>query len=86
MIGWARIAEGWAANLDGSDAAKVFSLPRLEVRAGATGWQSLCLMPDGTRHAQVGRPSDSVHVARSAAEATWQRLGRQAVKAPVPAA
>ncbi len=74
MNGWARITEGWAVNLDGSDAASTFSLPRLEVRAGAAGWRSLCLMPDGTRHDTQGRPADSVHVARSAAEAAWQRL------------
>jgi hypothetical protein len=49
MIPWSRTAEGWALNLDGSDAAKAFSLPRLEVRSSARGWLSECLMLDGTR-------------------------------------
>lgn len=73
-VGWARTAAGWAKNVDGSDAASTFSLPRLEVLAGAHGWLSRCLLPDGTRHEHLGRASDSVHVARSAAEATWRKV------------
>lgn len=73
-VGWARTSAGWALNVDGSDAASTFSLPRLEVLAGAHGWLSRCLLPDGTRHEHLGRASDSVHVARSAAEATWRKV------------
>jgi hypothetical protein len=49
VISWSRTADGWALNLDGTDAAKAFSLPRLEVRSSAQGWISECLLLDGTR-------------------------------------
>jgi hypothetical protein len=45
MTRWARTAEGWAVNLDGSDAGVVFSLPRVEVQ----GWRLPCLLSDGTQ-------------------------------------
>jgi hypothetical protein len=72
MTGWARTAAGWAINLDGSDAAAAFSLPRLEVHPTAQGWRSLCLLRDGTRREHLGRPADSVHAARAAAESFWR--------------
>jgi len=74
VSGWTRVAGGWALNLDGSDAAAVFSLPRLEVHPSAQGWRSLCLLQDGTRTDRLGRQEDSVQVARAAAEAAWQEL------------
>ncbi len=49
MISWARIPDGWALNLDGTDGALVFSLPRLEIHSSPHGWRSECLMLDGTR-------------------------------------
>jgi hypothetical protein len=72
MTGWARTAAGWAINLDGSDAAAVFSLPRLEVYPSALGWRSLCLLQDGVRHERLHRPADSMQAARAAAEAVWR--------------
>ena len=72
---WARTADGWALNLDGSDASTAFSLPRLGVHPSVRGWRSLCLLLDGTRHERLGRPDDSVHVARADAESAWHRLG-----------
>lgn len=56
MPRWARIEDGYAANLDGSDAAAGMAFPRLELRSGAGGWQGACLLPDGTAvhlHARV---------------------------------
>jgi hypothetical protein len=81
VTGWVRVASGWAVNLDGSDAAAAFRLPRLEVHPSAQGWRSLCLLQDGTRSDRLGRPDDSVHVARAAAEAAWRDL-----RGPTPAA
>jgi len=49
MTTWKRISGGWALNLDGSDAAATFALPRLEVRASPQGWRSECLHADGRR-------------------------------------
>lgn len=67
MSAWAKVEEGWALNLDGSDAAAVFTLPRLEVRASAAGWTSLCFLEDGTRSERTGCPADSVPGAKAAA-------------------
>jgi hypothetical protein len=54
MKGWARTGDGWALNLDGSDAATGFSLPRLELHVSPAGWQSVCHLPDGTTHRPRG--------------------------------
>ena len=63
MTGWARTSEGWALNLDGSDAAAQFSLPRLELRSSADGWQCLCLLADG-RARELRGPVGSISAAR----------------------
>jgi hypothetical protein len=47
MTRWSRISDGWAVNLDGTDAALVFSLPRVEVHSSPRGWQSACFFKDG---------------------------------------
>lgn len=47
MTNWSRTADGWAVNLDGTDAALVFSLPRVEVRSSPQGWRSACFFSDG---------------------------------------
>lgn len=47
MTGWVRTGDGFAANLDGSDAAAGFSLPRLELHSGSGGWECRCLLADG---------------------------------------
>ncbi len=75
MTSWARIPGGWAFNLDGSDAARVFSLPRLEVHPTAQGWRGLCLRRDGTRSDRLFQSGDSVHQAWAAAEAAWGARG-----------
>ena len=75
MSGWARVASGWAMNLDGSDAAAGFSLPRLEVHPTAAGWRCLCLRQDGTREDRPGRAGGTVYEARAAAEAAWGTAG-----------
>ncbi len=47
MTRWSRTTAGWAVNLDGTDAALAFSLPRVEVRSSPGGWQSACFLADG---------------------------------------
>jgi hypothetical protein len=49
MGGWARIEGGWAANLDASDAASSFSLPRIELHPTPRGWSFACLLANGRR-------------------------------------
>ncbi len=76
MSAWARTADGWALNLDGSDAAVVFSLPRIEVRSSAQGWRCLCLLPDGTLRERAGSSTDTVLGAKAAAlEQAGRMLG-----------
>lgn len=74
VIAWARTAEGWALNLDGSDAAVVFSLPRLEVRSSARGWRSECLLLDGTRSESGGASLGGVAAAKASALEQAERL------------
>jgi hypothetical protein len=76
MIAWARIPDGWALNLDGTDASRSFSLPRLELRAGRGGWTGVCHLPDGTsRPAAVGAASTAIAAKRAAVEDARQALG-----------
>lgn len=65
MKGWARTGEGFAANLDGSDAGRQFSLPRLELRSGPGGWECRCMLPDGTA-VEVRAPGGSIAGAKAA--------------------
>ncbi len=67
MKGWARTGDGWALNLDGSDAAAGFSLPRLELHASPTGWQCVCHLPDGNSLRPPQARADSISSAKSAA-------------------
>lgn len=76
MITWARTPDGWALNLDGSDAAHTFSLPRLELRAGPGGWTCVCHLPDGTsRPSAVGDAPTALAAKRAAVELGLRSLG-----------
>lgn len=66
MIAWARTPDGWALNLDGTDAAAVFSLPRLELHSSQKGWVCGCLLPDATS-TQSAEPVATVQAAKVAA-------------------
>ena len=67
MSTWARTTDGWALNLDGSDGALVFSLPRLELRSSSTGWRSLCFLVDGSPRERAAGSADSLMAAKAAA-------------------
>jgi len=87
MSGWARTTDGWAMNLDGSDAALVFSLPRLELRSSPRGWRSLCFLVDGSQREVAGGSAESLVAAKaSAVEQARGLLGpdRAAALLPVP--
>jgi len=68
MSGWARTVEGWAVNLDGSDARR-FSLPRLELRSSPRGWQGLWFASDGSRRERPPDVRESLSAAKAAAYA-----------------
>jgi hypothetical protein len=67
MSGWARTTDGWAMNLDGSDGAQVFSLPRLELRSSSRGWRSLCFLADGSQREIPAGAADTLMAAKAAA-------------------
>ena len=45
---WRKTPDGWAVNLDGTDASAGFSLPRIELHSGPNGWTCLCHRQNGT--------------------------------------
>mgnify|MGYP006954415080 CR=1 FL=1 len=78
MSRWARTTEGFAANLDGTDASRGVSFPRLELRSGPAGWECRCLLPDGKEidtHGRYGSTGEAkaaiVARARSALGPEW---------------
>jgi hypothetical protein len=76
MIAWARTKDGWALNLDGSDGAQAFALPRLELHAGAGGWTAVCHLPDGeTRPVALGALPSALAAKRAAVESALRCLG-----------
>lgn len=48
MVFWCRTPDGWAVNLDGTNATATFSLPRVELQSGAGGWTCICRRQNGT--------------------------------------
>ncbi len=73
---WNRTLDGWAVNLDGSDAATTFALPRIELHSGARGWTCVCRLADGTsREVVVGRASDAAAVKRAGVAQARLALG-----------
>lgn len=77
MTAWARTADGWALNLDGSDAGAGFSLPRLELHSSARGWQGVCLLPGGGTHDTVGPTGSAAAAKRATLEEARAVLGAE---------
>lgn len=76
MIAWMRTPDGWAVNLDGTDAAREFTLPRIELHAGARGWTCVCHLRDGTSlPVTLGPPTTAAAAKRAAVEAALGCLG-----------
>ncbi|HET6439253.1 MAG TPA: hypothetical protein VFG59_14385 [Anaeromyxobacter sp.] len=48
MIFWSQTESGWAVNLDGTNAALQFTLPRIEIRSTPRGWACTCHLGNGT--------------------------------------
>lgn len=48
VISWCKTPDGWAVNLDGTDASAEFSLPRIELHSGPNGWTCVCHRQNGT--------------------------------------
>lgn len=67
MSAWARTTDGWAMNLDGSDGALVFSLPRIELQSSSRGWRCFCFLANGSRREWACGPVDSLAAAKALA-------------------
>ncbi len=75
MTGWARTGDGWALNLDGSDSAAGFSLPRLELHASPAGWECVCHLADGTSRRPRCSASSTSAAKRAALDEARSALG-----------
>jgi len=75
VIAWAKTLDGWAVNLDGTNAAQ-FSLPRLELHSGPQGWTCVCLHGNGTSLAlPLGGAASTPAAKRAAAEEALLAFG-----------
>jgi hypothetical protein len=78
MLSWSRIEDGWAVNLDGTDAAREFTLPRIEIHSGPRGWTCACHLGNGTsRLVPLGHPTSSAAAMRAGIEGSLVAVGEQ---------
>jgi hypothetical protein len=76
MLSWSRTEDGWAVNLDGTDAAQQFTLPRIEIHSGPRGWTCACHLGNGTsRLVPLGRPTSSAAAMRAGIEGSLAAVG-----------
>lgn len=78
MIFWSRIENGWAVNLDGTNAATEFTLPRIEIRSSTHGWTCACHLGNGmSRLVPLGNPSSAAAAMRAGMEASLDSVGAE---------
>jgi hypothetical protein len=78
MISWVQTPDGWAVNLDGTNAAAGFSLPRVELHSGPRGWTCVCHLANGTsRQLPLGDVASTSAAKRAALAAASPMLGAQ---------
>jgi hypothetical protein len=76
MGAWARTSDGWAVNLDGTDASRAFTLPRIELHSGARGWTAVCHLEGGSsRTLAIGSASSAIEAQRTAVERALAVIG-----------
>ncbi len=78
MISWEQTPDGWAVNVDGTNANEKFTLPRVELHSGPRGWTCVCHRENGTSRQQpLGSPASLVAAKRAAVEEALVALGVQ---------
>lgn len=77
MISWFKTVDGWAVNLDGSNAAGEFRLPRIELHSGPKGWTCICHRQNGTSLKLPLGAGASAPAAKHAAAEAMLALGTQ---------
>jgi hypothetical protein len=76
MAAWCRTHDGWAVNLDGTDAALAFTLPRIELHSSPRGWACVCHLENGTSRLVPLAPSTTAAGAmRAGIEGSASALG-----------
>ena len=71
MMSWNRTENGWAVNLDGTNAALTFALPRIELRPSPHGWACVCHLENGTsRLVPLGNSTSAAAAKRAGIEGT----------------
>jgi hypothetical protein len=75
VISWCRTTDGWAVNLDGTNAATAFSLPRIELHSGPSGWTCICHRQNGTSVKLPLGAGPSAQAAKHAAVEAMLALG-----------
>ncbi|HUL59144.1 MAG TPA: hypothetical protein VLU43_07715 [Anaeromyxobacteraceae bacterium] len=77
MISWRNTEDGWAVNLDGTNAASEFTLPRIELHAGPKGWTCICHRKNGTSLKLPLGPAPTAAAAKQVAVEAMLALGTQ---------
>lgn len=68
-MNWSRMENGWAVNLDGTNAALTFTLPRIELRSSPRGWTCVCHLENGTsRLVPLGNATSTAAAKRAGIE------------------
>ncbi len=77
-LAWSRTENGWALNLDGTDAARVFSLPCIELRAGPDGWTCCFHLGNGmSRFVPLRRVATAAEAMQLATESGLAAFGTE---------
>jgi hypothetical protein len=78
MIFWSRTEDGWAVNLDGTNAALRYTYPRIELRSGMLGWACACHLGAGSsRLVPLGGTSSVIAAMRAGIEGSMATIGVQ---------
>ncbi len=75
MISWCKTEDGWAVNLDGTNAAGEYRLPRVELHSGPKGWTCVCHRQNGTSLELPLGPAPSAAAAKRVAVEAMLALG-----------
>jgi hypothetical protein len=76
MLFWSQTESGWAVNLDGTNAALAFTLPRIEIRSTPRGWACACHLANGTsRLVPVGGLATAMAAMRAGIEGSLDAVG-----------
>ena len=75
MTTWCKTSDGWAVNLDGTNATTEFRLPRIELHSGPKGWTCICHRPNGTSLKLALGEAPSAQAAKHTAAEAMLALG-----------